>query len=91
MKSPIEKLHVKFFMHKPTDLANLQRIIEIDLFRSSMRKIDGNNITIEAYVPREILKKIKPDIRYRILGDVSEIVKTSQQYVSKTNRYKTKS
>lgn len=90
MKRPTNKLHVKFFLNSDDELFLLQKMTSMELFRSTLRKMDRNSITIEGYVPEDILKEIKPEIHYRILGDVNKILKIATRYVSKTNRYNPK-
>ncbi len=90
MKWPANKLHVKFFLNSDDELFLLQKMTSMELFRSTLHKIDRNNITIEGYVTEDTLNEFKPKIRYRILGDVNKIIKNAIQYVSKTNRYKPK-
>jgi|GEM_PF-5673961 len=82
------KYHVRFHLKSRVDFQALQKNTSIELFTSSLRKIDDKNIIIDAYIPAMLLKELRNAYYFQILGNVDEMLAEACKSVSKTNRFK---
>jgi hypothetical protein len=82
------KYHVRFHLKSRADYQALQKNVSIELFASSIRKIDDNNIIVDGYVPARLLAELKKTYYFQILSNVNETIAEACKYVSKINRFK---
>jgi hypothetical protein len=60
---------------------------QVEIFRSTLRKIDGKNLIVEGYIPKSKFYLARSKYTALLLGDVDEMTKKASKYVSKVNRY----
>jgi len=87
---PEQRLWLRIRLTSRQEISTIQNMEGVELFRSTMRIIDGKNILIEGYVPKRIYETLNKKYFIRILGDVEKLNEEAQRHVSKTNRYRQK-
>jgi hypothetical protein len=83
-----ERWWVKIYLKSIQEISELQREYEVEIFRSTIRRIDNKNLRLEGYISKRLFERLKARYRVRILGDVDKLVKQASKDVSGTNRYK---
>lgn len=79
---------VRIYLRSDKEISELQKEYKIEVFTPSLRRIDKNNLLVEAYIPKRTYEKLKANYTVRILGEVEKMIKQASKYVSKINRYK---
>jgi hypothetical protein len=85
-----KRLWIRIRLASWREIQTIQNMTGVELFRSSVRKIDPHNILIEGYVEKQVHETLKKKYAIRILGDVEKLSQEARRYVSKINRYRQK-
>lgn len=70
------------------ELAALREKFQIEILRSSLRRIDSHNFFVDCVVTESSLKKLQALRRTQVLGDLEQMARESSRYVSRSNRYR---
>lgn len=88
MRKNEKRWWIKINLKSINDISELQKVYNIEIFPSTLRRIDNKNLIIDGFIQKQLFDKLKLKYRVRILGDVEKMVKNASNYVSKKNRYK---
>lgn len=87
MKKNEKRWWVRIYLKSPNEISKIRENYNIEIFKSSLRRIDSRNLLVDGYIPKRIYEDLKSKYAVKILGDVEEMVKEASNHVSKTNRY----
>lgn len=87
MKKNEKRWWVRMYLESTDEISKIQENYDIEIFKSTLRRIDSRNLLVDGYIPKRIYENLKSKYAVKILGDVEEMAKEASHYVSKTNRY----
>lgn len=79
---------VRFHLKSPAEITDLLKTYQVEIFRSTLRRIDPVNLIVEGYITKSKLNLARAKYNLLVLDDVDEAAKRASKYVSKGNRYK---
>ena len=77
-------------LHLPSldDASKVRKEFHAEILRSSLRRIDKQNILIDGIVSDTMLKPLQAARRVEVLGDLEQMASEASRHVSKINRYR---
>ncbi|MCF8360144.1 MAG: hypothetical protein K9H26_15425 [Prolixibacteraceae bacterium] len=82
-----EKYLVQFLLKNTGSLHQLLSNPNIEVIRSSLSKIDNNNIQVDAILSESYLNELKPAYAFRIKENLNESLAESCKHVSVNDRF----